>query len=82
MNYINAVEFEWHEVKWQKNFEKHLIDFIDAVGMFSDPNCMEIESLHATELRYIVAAANSDPDAPLLTPEELKRFKKRYPRAA
>lgn len=31
-------KFEWDEVKRLSNLRKHDVDFIDAVGIFNDPN--------------------------------------------
>lgn len=45
-------KFEWDEKKRTINLEKHGIDFIDAVDIFSDLSRIESESIREGELRY------------------------------
>jgi uncharacterized DUF497 family protein len=47
-------DFEWDENKRKNNLEKHGIDFIDALEVFSDPHYIEYESIRNAEIRYQV----------------------------
>ncbi len=38
---MQELEFEWDDDKAEENRRKHGIDFIDAVGVFFDPWCIE-----------------------------------------
>jgi uncharacterized protein len=44
--------FEWDENKRISNLEKHGIDFIDAIEIFSDLNRIELETVRNGEKRY------------------------------
>jgi len=44
--------FEWDENKRTLNLEKHGIDFVDAIEIFSDFSRIENESIRDDELRY------------------------------
>ena len=45
-------KFEWDENKRTLNFEKHGIDFVDAIDVFMDLSRIEFESIRDGELRY------------------------------
>ena len=50
---FSNVEFDWDDVKEQRNFEKHGIRFRTAVKVFFDPNRIGREDLeHPPEKRY------------------------------
>lgn len=43
--------FEWNDNKRLSNVEKHGIDFLDAIEVFSDPDRIELESPREQEVR-------------------------------
>lgn len=44
--------FEWDENKREVNLKKQGIDFIDAISVFSDYCCIELQSDQHKEVRY------------------------------
>lgn len=53
-------KFEWDENKRVLNLEKHKIDFIDAIEVFTDLSRIEAESERGDELRYQTIGAVND----------------------
>jgi uncharacterized protein len=53
------VEFEWDEAKNRANVEKHGIDFIDAAGVFADPDRLILpdDRFGYGEQRFIVVGS-------------------------
>jgi hypothetical protein len=43
------MEFEWDEIKYQTNIEKHGIRFEDAVSVFLDPAGVEMKDVDSTD---------------------------------
>ena len=48
------MQFEFGPVKSKKNKNKHGIDFIDAQGLWSDPDLLEIPAKTTDEQRFLV----------------------------
>lgn len=48
--------FEWDENKRQSNIEKHGIDFLDVLSLFSHPDALKFEDSRRAygEVRYIL----------------------------
>jgi uncharacterized protein len=46
--------FEFDEVKSRANKEKHGIDFIEAQGLWDDPDVLEIPAKTRDEERYLI----------------------------
>ena len=46
--------FEFDEVKSKANFEKHGIDFVDAQGLWNDPDLVEIPARTEDEPRFLL----------------------------
>ena len=46
--------FEWDEIKNAKNIKKHSIDFVDAIIIFSDTDCIFFEVEKNNEIRTIL----------------------------
>ena len=53
-------KFEWDENKRTLNFEKHGIDFVDAIDVFMDLSRIEFESIRDGELRYQTIGSVND----------------------
>ena len=53
-------KFEWNENKRVLNLEKHGIDFVDAIDVFTDLSRIEAESSRDDELRYQTIGAVND----------------------
>lgn len=52
--YIRYPEgFEWDPDKSRSNLHKHAVDFVDAVGVFEDPNSFTVSDPHLEEERYL-----------------------------
>ena len=45
-------DFEWDEAKRILNLDKHNIDFIDAIHIFTDEDRIEADSIKHGEVRY------------------------------
>jgi uncharacterized DUF497 family protein len=43
---MNKNKFEWNDNKQKINIEKHGIDFVDAIAIFSDINRIEKTIVH------------------------------------
>ena len=51
---MNKNKFEWDDNKQKINIEKHGIDFVDAIAIFSDINRIEKTIMHESgETRHI-----------------------------
>ncbi len=48
------MEFEFDDSKSQRNMEKHGIDFIEAQGIWDDPEIIEIPARVVDEPRFLV----------------------------
>ena len=48
------MQFEFDPVKSKNNKNKHGIDFIDAQGLWSDPDLLEIPAKTTDEQRFLV----------------------------
>jgi uncharacterized DUF497 family protein len=58
---MNKNKFEWDDNKQKINIEKHGIDFVDAVAIFSDINRIEKTIMHESgEERYITIGVVND----------------------
>ncbi len=53
-------KFEWDENKRTLNFEKHGIDFVDAIDVFMDLSRIEFEKIRDGELRYLTIGSVND----------------------
>ena len=48
--------FEFDQSKSKSNREKHGIDFVEAQGLWSDPNLLEITANTSDEPRFLIIA--------------------------
>lgn len=53
MHTLSGVDFEWDEDKAAGNFQKHGVDFADAVGIFDDPLALSMRDEGPSENRFI-----------------------------
>jgi uncharacterized DUF497 family protein len=47
------VSYEWDPAKARRNFQKHGVDFADAVAVFEDEYALTLEDSSSEELRWV-----------------------------
>jgi hypothetical protein len=53
------MEYEWDQDKAEKNFQKHDVDFADAVTVLEDGSALTLEDRHPDEDRFVTVGMDA-----------------------